>query len=120
MRRDVKYATPRTRPPREVPVGWITALLCLFIIGGVIASVAVLVKQTNDAATASATVTKRHDSLGPTYTHDGEIIRWYVFVDPDTQVQYLVNDRGGCTPRLDEFGNPKGTVASDQAERGLE
>ena len=46
-----------------------------------------------------------HDSLAPTYTYDGEIIRWYVFVDPDTSVQYLVNDRGGCTPRLDQFGN---------------
>lgn len=42
----------------------------------------------------------KHDSLAPTYTYDGEIIRWYVFTDPDTDVQYLVNDRGGCTPRL--------------------
>ena len=46
-----------------------------------------------------------HDSLAPTYTHDGEIIRWYVLTDPDTSVQYLVNDRGGCTPRLDQYGN---------------
>ena len=46
-----------------------------------------------------------HDSLGPTYTYDGEVIRWYVFIDPDTSVQYLVNDRGGCYPRLDQYGN---------------
>lgn len=46
-----------------------------------------------------------HDSLAPTYTYDGEIIRWYVFTDPDSSVQYLVNDRGGCTPRLDQYGN---------------
>lgn len=49
----------------------------------------------------SATPYPRHDSLGPTYLHDGQsVIRWYVFTDPDTGVQYLVNDRGGTTPRL--------------------
>lgn len=48
--------------------------------------------------------TIRHDSLAPTYTYDGEIIRWYVLVDPDTQIEYLVNDRGGCTPRLTKCG----------------
>lgn len=42
-----------------------------------------------------------HDSLGPTYLYDGkDVIRWYVFTDPDTGQQYLVNDRGGCTPRV--------------------
>ena len=46
-----------------------------------------------------------HDSLAPTYTYNGDTMRWYVFVDPDTSVQYLVNDRGGCTPRLDKYGN---------------
>lgn len=47
-----------------------------------------------------------HDSLAPTYTYDGELtIRWYVFTDPDTSVQYLVNDLGGCTPRLDQYGH---------------
>lgn len=51
----------------------------------------------------SATPYPSHDSLGPTYLHDGQdVIRWYVFTDPDTGVQYLVNDRGGCTPRLEE------------------
>lgn len=50
----------------------------------------------------------KHDSLAPTYTYDGEIIRWYVLIDPDTGVQYLVNDRGGCTPRLDQYGNIMG------------
>lgn len=44
-----------------------------------------------------------HDSLGPTYLYDGQdVIRWYVFTDPDSGVQYLVNDRGGCTPRLEK------------------
>lgn len=49
--------------------------------------------------------TIKHDSLAPTYTYDGEVIRWYVFTDPDSGVQYLVNDRGGVTPRLDQYGD---------------
>ena len=50
-----------------------------------------------------------HDSLGPTYLYDGKsVIRWYVFIDPDTGMQYLVNDRGGCTPRLDSSGHQMG------------
>lgn len=49
-----------------------------------------------------------HDSLAPTYTFDGEAIRWYVLVDPDTNVQYLVNDRGGCCARLDQSGEVMG------------
>lgn len=48
----------------------------------------------------------RHDSLEATLTNDGTYIRWYVFVDPDTGAEYLVNDRGGCTPRLDKDGTP--------------
>ena len=49
-----------------------------------------------------------HDSLAPTCTYDGEVIRWYVLVDPDTQIQYLVNDRGGCCVRLDPYGGVMG------------
>lgn len=49
-----------------------------------------------------------HDSLTSSYTYDGEVIRWYVLTDPDTQIQYLVNDRGGCTPRLSESGTVMG------------
>lgn len=56
---------------------------------------------------------QRHDSLAPTYTYDGEVIRWYVFVDPDTSIQYLVNDRGGCTPRLDRYGEPIGKMVRE-------
>lgn len=42
-----------------------------------------------------------HDSLTVSYTYNGEAIRWYVMTDPDTGVQYLVNDRGGCCRRED-------------------
>lgn len=56
-----------------------------------------------EAPAAGAAIT--HDSLAPTYTFDGEIIRWYVLQDPDYGIEYLVNDRGGCYPRLDPHGN---------------
>ena len=49
-----------------------------------------------------------HDSMCVTYTYDGEMIRWYVMIDPDTGVQYLVNDRGGCCVRLDPYRSPVG------------
>lgn len=56
-----------------------------------------------------ATPYPSHDSLAPTYLYDGKsVIRWYVFIDPDTGMQYLVNDRGGCTPRLDASGREMG------------
>lgn len=59
-------------------------------------------------ADATQTNFQRHDSLAPTYTYDGEIIRWYVLKDPDYGIEYLVNDRGGCYPRLDTYGNVTG------------
>ena len=40
-----------------------------------------------------------HDSMCVTYTYDGEAIRYYVMTDPDTQRQYIVNDRGGMCLR---------------------
>jgi len=36
-----------------------------------------------------------HDSMTDVHTYDGETIRFYVMTDPDTGVQYIVNDRGG-------------------------
>ena len=66
----------------------------------------------------SSTTYKTHDSLAPTYTYNGEIIRWYVLIDPETNVKYLVNDRGGCTPRLNHDGSIKG-VEPVYTERGL-
>jgi hypothetical protein len=43
-------------------------------------------------------------SLAISHTYNGEEVRWYVFVDPETSVQYLFNDRGGMYPRLDKYG----------------
>ena len=42
----------------------------------------------------------KHDSLTSTLTNDGSYMYWYVLIDPETGVEYLVNSRGGCTPRL--------------------
>ena len=54
-----------------------------------------------------------HDSMCATTTYDGELIRWYVMVDPDYRIQYLVNDRGGCCPRLDRYGNVMGRTVEE-------
>lgn len=99
MRRETRYATPRKYPAQEVPNGCLTALVCGMLVAFVVFVVALVFKQVNESATAGPSTVVRHDSLGPTHTYDGEIIRWYVFTDPDTQVQYLVNDRGGCVLR---------------------
>ena len=51
-----------------------------------------------------------HDSMAVTYTYNGEMIRWYVLIDPDNGVQYLVNDRGGCCPRVSYDGDHHGSL----------
>lgn len=54
-----------------------------------------------------------HDSMAVTYTYDGEMIRWYVLIDPDSGVQYVVNDRGGCCPRISHDGSIMGVWGED-------
>lgn len=93
--------TPRRR--QDVPSNATTALFCLFMIA--LLALSVWWGMAHLLPTEAEQRPIMHDSLAPTYTHDGEIIRWYVFTDPDSSVQYLVNDRGGCTPRLDQYGN---------------
>ena len=54
------------------------------------------------AASKAAEQTERlitHDSMTAVHTYNGETIRFYVMVDPDTGVQYIVNDRGGMCLR---------------------
>lgn len=55
--------------------------------------------ERKEAQKAPVIVGPTHDSLTVNYTYNGEAIRWYVMVDPDTNIQYLVNDRGGCCVR---------------------
>ena len=101
--------SPRRDKPRSYPsdfaVWSLLVILCALILGSLVWGL------THELPTESERRPQnliKHDSLAPTYTYDGEIIRWYVLIDPDTGVQYLVNDRGGCTPRLDQYGNIMG------------
>ena len=108
MRKDTKYAMPREREQNFNARSTITVcavVLIMFVIS--IATVMYLVRT--DTPTESPSKFDMHDSMTVTRTFDGEKIRWYVMTDPDTQVQYVVNDRGGCCPRLDEYGRVMGT-----------
>lgn len=96
--------TPRKPPVR--PSNASVALFCGFMALVLIASLVFGLTRDLPSKQAQAEPKVTHDSLAPTYTYDGELtIRWYVFTDPDTSVQYLVNDLGGCTPRLDQYGH---------------
>lgn len=101
-----RVGTPRDA--RRRPSGLRVLLVCLIVVAMLVA--ALIWDYTHDLSTeAELRPVRTHDSLGPTYTYDGALtIRWYVFTDPDTGVQYLVNDLGGCTPRLDQWGEPMG------------
>lgn len=99
------YSTYPTRreddgaSPFRVVIG-IVAVFLFFIVA------AFLFTRDVEDRTHRATPYPSHDSLGPTYLYDGKsVIRWYVFTDPDTGIQYLVNDRGGCTLRVREDPN---------------
>lgn len=41
----------------------------------------------------------RMEPLTATFTAEGDSIKAYVLVDPDTGIQYLVSDHGGITLR---------------------
>lgn len=71
---------------------------------GLVVSLLVLVGLAAVILTSNDPPEIRHDSLDATLTQDGTHVSWYVFIDPDTGVEYLVNDRGGCTQRLDKNG----------------
>lgn len=108
---------PRRRQKERPSAAAVVLLVCVL---GTILSVILLFSITRETAEplpgeapAPVEATIKHDSLAPTYTYNGEIIRWYVFTDPDSGVQYLVNDRGGCTPRLGTNGHIIGVVDED-------
>ena len=109
----MSYQTPTPRNKRDLPpakFAILFALLCLAVFAAIQWTSGC--KKVADESDEKPTIT--HSSLAPTYTYDGEVIRWYVFTDPDEGVQYLVNDRGGCCPRLDRNGEQMGTLS----ERG--
>jgi len=96
---------PTPRSPKARPTSAAVALVAMMLFA--VLALVVSWALSHDLPTEAEQRPERvitHDSLAPTYTYDGEVIRWYVLIDPDTDVQYLVNDRGGCTPRLDQYG----------------
>lgn len=92
---------PSPRNDRVPSSGYAAALflVSVLVIGAVVAWVYAERRAQMERKSVPATPT--HDSLTVNYTYDGEAIRWYVMTDPDTNVQYLVNDRGGCCKRED-------------------
>lgn len=101
--------TPRT--PQRRPSDLAVALVCVLLIGilGLCAWLGMMItRPVEEEPEKLPTHRVAHDSLAPTYTYDGEVIRWYVLADPDFGIQYLVNDRGGCCVRLDSYGNVMG------------
>lgn len=100
---------PTPRSPRTRPSGAAVALVAMMLFA--VLALAVSWALSHNLPTEAERRPEHvitHDSLAPTYTYDGEVIRWYVLTDPDTGVQYLVNDRGGATPRLDRYGRTMG------------
>ena len=95
---DIRRGTKRRETDHSGCVVVVVVVLILSMLG---VFCGILAKQTNDAATKSR---QKHDSLTATTTYDGQLIRWYVLIDPDTGMQYLVNDRGGCCPRYGSDG----------------
>lgn len=100
---------PTPRSPKARPTNAAVALVAMMIFA--VLALAVSWALSHDLPTEAEQRPEHvitHDSLAPTYTYDGEVIRWYVLTDPDTGVQYLTNDRGGTTPRLDRYGRIMG------------
>lgn len=60
----------------------------------------------------SQSTSKRHDAMTCTYDNKGNRTNYYVMVDPDTGIQYVVNDKGGMCPRLRKDGTVFGTEQS--------
>ena len=102
-------ATPRRKRgiPSGAAVAAVSALVVLLLVGAYLLGATGHIRAASEAEQRPARKIT-HDSLGPVYTYDGEIMREYVFVDPETGVQYLVNDRGGQTERRDRNGKVRG------------
>ena len=44
------------------------------------------------------------NSIGSIVMRDGTVMHLYPFTDPETGVEWLLNDRGGMEPRVDTMG----------------
>ena len=86
-----RYREKNPPPMVAVAVVVLIALVALLVAGFLTKKP----KSNNEALKRGPT----HDSMCVTYTYDGQAIRYYVMTDPDTQRQYIVNDRGGMCLR---------------------
>lgn len=109
------YDMPTPREPKKRPSGCAVALVSIMLV----AILAMLVWLGSEFADLPTEAEQRpehvitHDSMCATYTYDGEVVRWYVMVDPDTGAQYVYNDHSWVqTPRIDRNGDVMG-VAPD-------
>lgn len=97
------YGNPINPPKRRggpASVVWgLVACVTLAVACLVIAFVINRAKPKPEAQEQDKPKGPTHDSMCVTYTYDGEAIRYYVMTDPDTQRQYIVNDRGGMCAR---------------------
>lgn len=103
-----KYAQPTPRNQKAYPtkgaVALVSALLLAILFGALWLGYSEMIPTATEADQRPT-----HDSMTYARTYDGELIRVYVVTDPDTGAQYVVSDRGGITPRLDNFGRVMGT-----------
>ena len=96
---------PRKRPSASVVV----LMICLV---GLALSVALLfwIHATEgadlpDEAPAPEVMREVEDtSIGSIVLRDGTVMHLYPFTDPETGVEWLLNDRGGMAPRVDTMG----------------
>jgi len=100
---------PTPRSPRTRPAGAAVALVAMMLFA--VLALAVSWALSHDLPTEAERRPEHvitHDSMTVTHTYDGQMIRWYVMTDPDTGIEYVVNDLGGTCPRLDRWGNVMG------------
>lgn len=108
---------PTPREPWRRPSDLAVALVCVILVAilGLLSWLGMLATQPHEEEPEELPTHRvTHDSLAPTYTYDGEVIRWYVLRDPDYGIEYLANDRGGCCVRLDSYGNVMGVSYEDE------
>ena len=102
--------TQRRDKPRSYPsdfaVWSLIVILCALILGSLVWGL------THELPTESERRPQnliKHDSLCATYTYDGEVVRWYVFVDPDYGTQWVYNDHDWrAFPRIGADGTQIG------------
>ena len=96
-----RYEYDTRRPTRRLddsgPSGCASAFAGLLVVAIFIGIVVAFVMQAKEDSKAQPKMS--HDSMTVVHTYNGETIRFYVMTDPDTQVQYIVSDRGGICVR---------------------